>query len=402
MTDDKKVPLYSDKLGHRRYTLASLREKIQDQFHAETTGRLDILQELDTREKRIQAMTEVADYVLATEYIHLPMAEKRTLIEQAVANLFYFGLLDPYLKDESVTEITLEGPMEAYVRHGFDDLLPVDPPLENVTHLEQMMSRMIAPAGAVLTSSDPFLEVGLQFYGRSARLSLIAPPISVLYSIQVRLHPTQPILFDALVPDFMTADIQQKLVAIVQSGRGLLVTGEVGVGKTTLLAALLHEASRMYQPLMPMVVVERAKEMSLPPNITRLAIVPPNIAEGNTGKTFQEQIREARLHHAPLLLALDEIRGDELFWDALNDESVQQRLVAFRGTSDPARLLSALTIAIRKGYPSLDAGEINQTLLQKLPYVVVLHRPKKNLPPHVALVGQWVAENNTLTLQSVI
>lgn len=397
MSDEKKVHLYADKIGQRKYTLASLREKIQDQFNEETLGRTDILQELDTREKRIQAMTEAADYVLATEYVNLPAAEKRQLIEQAVANLFYFGLLDAYLKDEQITEITLEGVMEAHIRRGFEDMTPVEPPFENITHLEQMISRMIAPAGAVLMSTEPFLEIGLEFYGRLARLSLIAPPISVLYSIQVRLHPKQKLTLDSFVPTMMSENARERLIEIVKSGQGILVTGEVGVGKTTLLAALLDiiDAPQI-------VVVERAKEMQLADTITRLAIVPPKPTEA--GKTFEAQIREAMLHHAPHVLVLDEIRGDEhgALWDALKHEDIQQKLVAFRGTSDPARLLSALTIAIRKGYPTLEASEINEVLQQKLPYVVALQRPKKNLPPRLSMVGQWVQDGNSLRLETLL
>ncbi len=393
MTDEKDPNLYVDKLGHRKYTLASLREKIEDQFHEETAGRTDILQELDTRQKRIQAVTETADYIFATEYISLPAAEKQQIIEQAVANLFYFGPLDPYLRDETITEITLEGPLEAHIRRGFEDFTPVKPPFESVPHLEQMLSRLIAPV--VLINSEPFLEIGLEFYGRPARLSLIAPPISVMYSIQIRLHPSHPVGIEALVP--VHTPEHALLKEIVTSGRGLLITGEVGVGKTTLLAALIHTLSDSQK----VVAVERAKEMRLPDSVERLAVVPPK--PDAPGLSFEEQIHEALVHHAPHVLALDEIRGDErmAFWDALNTPEIQQLLVAFRGTSDPARLLSALTIAIRKGYPTLEAAALNQTLLEKLPFVVALQRPKKNLPPRLSLLARWVQEGSSLTLQPV-
>lgn len=393
---DKKVDLYTDKLGHRRYTLASLREKIEDQFHEETAGRIDILQELDTRPKRLQAVTEVAEYILASEYIHLPAAEKRQIIEQAAANLFYFGPLDPYLQDETVTEITIEGPLEAHVRHGFDELIPIESPFESVPHLEQMISRMIAPAGAVLMSSEPFLEIGLEFYGRPARLSLIAPPISVMYSIQLRLHPSRRIGLETL--DLFPDEIRDLLEQIAISGQGVLITGEVGVGKTTLLAALIHRLDTLQK----VVAVERAKEMHLPDGVERLAIVPPR--PDDPGKTYQAQIREALHHSTPRVLALDEIRGDErsAFWEALSSETIERLFVAFRGTGDPARLLSALTIAIRKGHPTLEPAALNDALLKKLPFVVALQRPKKHLPPRLSLLARWVQEGDSLTLQPLI
>jgi len=387
MTDAKNGQarqLFSDKMGQRHYTLASLREKIEDQFIAETNGRLDILGELDTRDKRLAALAEAADYVLAMEYVNLPAKEKRQIIEQAVANIFYFGTLDPYLRDPDITEITIEGVLKTEVRRGFGDLVAVEQPFENLAHLERILSTMLAPSGAVLSADYPFIEVGLNVHERRARLSLIAPPLSMMYSVQMRLHPQQ-------APSVKLPD---GLLARLQSGRGLIVAGEVGTGKTTLLAALLNGLENPAGVL----VVERAAEMSLPPAVTRLAVPPPRPDAEN--RDFSDLIAEATRGNAPRLLVLDEVRGDESagFWGALGAEDAPaQMLIALRGSANPARLYSALTMAIRKSYPGIENAAINAAILHKLPDVLVLQRGGGRHS-----WGSWQAQGDGLTLGGLL
>ena len=397
----KRLKLYKDKLGERQYTLASLRERIEDQFHEETSGRADILGELDTREKRIEAVAETADYVLATEYVNLPGKEKRQIIEEAVANIFYFGSLDDYLRDPEITEMTFEGPFDAHVRRGFAEPKKLDSPFEDVKHLERIITGMIAPAGAALAEDQPFLEVGLTLHERRARLSIIAPPISVLYSMQLRLHPEKAFALNDLIPDVIPQIAADMLRDFLAAGRGIVVTGEVGVGKTTLIQSLLNAQTDSEG----IVVVERAAEMTLAEGITRLAAVPRHPLDESAEKDFAAQVGEAIQHHMPKILVLDEVRGDESegLWEALTAEGVSGAVIAFRGSSNPHRLLSALGMAIRKRQFGLESETINAAILQKMPVVAALHRFGPDAPPRLSLLGQWVAaEDGALRLEPLV
>src|SRR5690606_23247304 len=139
--------------------------------------------------------------------------------------------------------------------------------------------------------------------------------------------------------------------------------------------------------------VERAAEMTL----TRFTSQLP-------AASFPEQIKTA-LEQSPRLLVLDEIRGDEgtAIWDALAAESVTQAIVVMRGTSNPARLYSAVTIALRKGYFELQDQEITAVLLNKIPLVMVLGRPRNEPAPRLMQLGQWIpATHDTLTVEPLV
>jgi len=392
---DNSSNLYPDKMGNRSYSLAALQERIEDAFAQETHGRPDILSELDTRPKRRAAITEVTDYILSTEYVTLPTEVKRELIDNAVANLFYFGALDRYLQDEAITEITIENITQVAARRGFEQIETLTSPFHTLPDVEDNLNRLIAPTGTALMQEYPFQEVGLNLYDRPLRLSVIAPPISPMYSVQLRLHPSQPITFEALTPLVLPAEAMELLINILNSGRGLLVTGEVGVGKTTVVSALLNHLE-----LKNVTVVERATEMQLSEGITRLAAVPPKPADSSSAVEFDAQIMNA-LEDAPQTIVLDEIRGDEsiAFWNAI--QHVPQPIAIFRGTHEPDRLLSAVSMAIRKKQWGIEAETIHQALLEKLPFVVALHK-FPNQSPRLTLLAQWVAVDETLTLQPLV
>jgi pilus assembly protein CpaF len=390
MSQGPKDPIfYNDKLGQRRYSLASLREKIEEQFAQESAGRADIMQELDTREKRLKEIREVADYVLSHEHVVLPPEDKRQLIEEAVANLFYFGALDAYIRDPQTTEITIEGPFDISLRHGFNEMEKLEEsPFESLPHLERTLGTVLASSGGILMSDNPYLELGLRLHERPVRISVITPPVSPAYSVQMRLHPAEPLPLESLA--FLPEGAAEMLRSILDGKRGLIVTGESGTGKTTLIAALLRGRSAT--------VVERATEMALDEGMKRLVPPPPKF--GDPAQDFGAQIREAG---RPATLVLDEIRGDEsaAFWEALTTPEIRQVIVAFRGTSNPARLHSALSMAIRKHHFSLESAPINVALLEKLPFVAALTRPKDR-PPHLSLIGHWKLGTSGLILEPLL
>lgn len=398
-TDPSPQKLYKDKLNHRAYSLASLREMIEDRFGEETGGRPDILADLDTRAKQLQAIGEVADYLLATEYITLPAEERRQIIAQAVDNLFYFGLLDPYLRDPQTTELNLESFTTALVAQGWEKPRPIGSPFYGIAEVERWLERLLALAHLRLSLEEPFIEVGLTLHGRPARLSVAGPPANPMYSTQLRLHRPEPFQLTDFAPVIFPTEALELLKGIIAEGRGILITGEASTGKSALLGAILNSQTHSHS-----VVVERATELTLTDaSITRLAVIPPqNIHPDRTPTTFAQQIQSA-ITASPKLLALDEVRGDEsaAWWGSLTTAPATQLITIFRGTSQPKRLLSALSMALRKHHASLESSAIYAALLQQLPYVVALHRTSTQPAPRLALIGRWVAEGDGLGLQAL-
>lgn len=382
-------PIVPGRPGRPSYSLDALRERVERQFQDETADRADILLELDTEERRRDLLREITEYVLAVEAITLSAQDRRALIDAAYRHLFTFGPLDDYLHDDAVTEITVNGPHAIHVRRWMGALEPVGAVFDDRFALAGTLERILAGAGAVLSDDDPFLEVGVVLAGRAARISLVAPPISPDYSLEIRLHPRQPVRLKDLHGDLgmMPPQAAALLAAILDAGHGLLIVGDVGLGKTTLAGALLANLVETSPDSAPAItVVERAAEMALPPAITRRVPVPPT--PDDAGQDFAATI-QAALDETPAWLAVDEIRGDEsaAVWAALTHEDAPRYLWVFRGDPQPDRLRSAFGMVIRKQHPAVEQAAIHRALARHLPFVVALARVDGL--PRLRAIAEW-------------
>jgi Flp pilus assembly CpaF family ATPase len=200
--------------------------------------------------------------------------------------------------------------------------------------------------------------------------------------VEVRPQSVDPATLDSLshTVDPVAADLIRKIIA---AGHGLMIVGDVGTGKTTLLQALL--------PYLPTgLIVERAAELRVPESLQHLVAVPPN---GNQPPvTFPEQI-DAAISNSTLnseaWLVLDEVRFDEAaaMWRAINAESRPRLLWAFRGAIVPLRLRSAFGMSVRRAVPGIDQEFIHNALLDRLPFVVMMARQNSQLK--LISVSEW-------------
>jgi len=356
-------PIIPGRSGRPGYSLEALRERIERELIEETANRPDILNNLATEAEQRDLVRDVADYVLGQDAIRLDHRVKADLIDRAYRNLFSFGPLDGCLLDPDVIEITATAPHAVHARRRGDKPEPVQPPFDDAYHFESILDRILAAGGTNLAHAGPFAEVGAVLKGRRARISLAGPPVSPGYSLTLRLHPAHALALDdltaapALIPP-LAADV---LRAILAAERGLLIVGDAGTGKTTLAGALavaLPAQSRA-------AIVERAAEMPLPPG-----------AAHHAGGDFGAALRAAAAE-SPGWLVADEIRGDDsaAVWDILSRDDAPRLIAVFRGTHRPDRLLSALSMLIRKERPALDQRELVAALARHFPFVVALKAP---------------------------
>lgn len=389
-------PIVPGRAGRPSYSLDALRELVERQFSEETAGRVDILLALDSDDKRRALLEEIADYVLAVEAITLTPADRRRLIERAYANLFAFGPLDDLLRDPAVTEITVNGPHDIHVRHGMAALSAANAAFDDIAHLEVILQRVLASTGSAL--DEPFLEAGVALHGRRARLSVIGPPVRSDYSLHIRLHPVQPLTLDDLRDRFAALDDTAitLLRAILRAGHGLLIVGDTGLGKTTLAGALLRALVADSAPHITAAIVERAAELHLPANATHHVPAP--------NQTFADALVTA-LDTRPGWLFADEVCSDDAaaLWDALTRRTAPCYVWVFRGTHQPDRLKSALSMVIRQYSPAIPQTDINAALMHHLPFVVTLRRVAESA--RLAAIAEWTpdsADPAALTLRALL
>ena len=113
---------------------------------------------------------------LAEERIPLSRTERGQIFEQIVADVLGYGPIEPYLRDESVTEILVNGPDQVYIeRNGI--LERADIRFRDSTEVMRIIDRIVAPLGRRVDESSPMVDARLP---DGSRVNIIIPPLSLV------------------------------------------------------------------------------------------------------------------------------------------------------------------------------------------------------------------------------
>lgn len=389
----REPKLLSSRMGTRSYSFAALVERIVEAFMDEHAGGSPALQEADTEGKRLKLVLATTNYVLAVESIQLADDDKAELIQRVYTELFSYGPLDALFDDDTVTTISLEGADKAYVRRGHGEFQSVGPIFENEAHLRAIIRRLLLDSGAELSEAMPIIEAGLRVGKRPICVNVAGQPVTILLSVDIRVHPAQPVtLADMVAAGHIAPDAAELLTAITQSEHGFIIVGDTESGKTTLLGALAE-----LLPDQGVVTVERAGELHLPEAAERLVVQWP--VEGREARSFADQVQVA-LDRMPRVILLDEIRTDEAqaVYPLLTAETVPRQIWAFRGPADSKRLISALGMLARRSIPQDEDKTLGEKLVrvmyERLPFVITLRRRKNTLQLHSISEWQFAADTD--------
>jgi pilus assembly protein CpaF len=220
------------------------------------------------------------------------------------------GPLEPLLKDETVTDIMINGPYQIYVeRRG--KLQLTDVKFRDNQHVMSIAQRIVTAVGRRVDESSPICDARLM---DGSRVNVIAPPLSIKgCSISIRKFSQKKITLDVMVGTQNISEPLCKLLKIAGAVRlNLLISGGTGSGKTTLLNAI----SRHIDHGERIVTIEDAAELQLQqPHVVPLETRPANL-EGEGEITMRDLVKNA-LRMRPERIILGEVRGPEAL-DLLN------------------------------------------------------------------------------------
>lgn len=380
----REPELLSSRMGTRMYSVGALLERITSAFLDEHSGGSDALQAAETEAERLKLLLATVDYVLAVESIQIRQEDKAEIMRRAYAEIFTFGPLDVLFADETITTITIEGADKIAVRYGHGDLTPLDPVFEDDAHVKKIIRRLLIEAGADLLPEEPIIEAGLQVGRRRICVNAAGPPVSLLVTADIRVHPVeQPTLEDMVEAGYTNARTAEMLDALARSPHGLVIVGDTESGKTTLLGALVQRIPVAQRT--GMAAVERAGELNLPEDVMRYIV---RWRHGETeGVTFAEQVAAA-LEKGPSTLLLDEVRADEAPAVAplLSAEQAPRQIWVFPGPADSKRLASALGMLARRS-DTAQGEALLRPMYERLPFVVTTRRRRGQA--QIYGIGEW-------------
>src|SRR5436305_12771184 len=291
----------------RLMTQAPVRESFRDvKFRIQNRVIQDLDPKLDLSnqvEVGLQ-IEEIFGKVIDEEGLALSRAARVRMLEQITDEIIGLGPLEPLLRDESITEVMVNGPRQVYIeRSGKIELTNVT--FQNDEHVMRIVDRIIAPIGRRVDESSPMVDARLV---DGSRVNVIIPPISLVGPvITIRKFSATPLTTDDLIRfGSATPEMFDFLRACVEARLNIFVSGGTGSGKTTMLNVL----SSFIPNDERIVTVEDAAELQLrQEHVVTLESRPPNI-EGKGAIPIRELVRNA-LRMRPDRIIVGECRSGE-------------------------------------------------------------------------------------------
>ncbi len=269
-----------------------------------------LLQEVDLSElsalsedQRRARLERVVGHLLTREGPLLTNRERGLLVRRVVDEALGLGVLEPLLRDETITEIMVNGPDQIYVeRSGRLQLLPLK--FSSEEQVYQAIDRIVAGVNRRVDESSPMVDARLP---GGERVNVIVPPLAVDGpTITIRRFPRPYSVARLIELGSLESDTAVLLQGLVRSRLNIVVSGGTGSGKTTMLNAISSFIPRDER----IVTIEDAAELSLQQtHVIRLESRPPNV-EGTGEVTIRDLVRNS-LRMRPDRIIVGETRGGE-------------------------------------------------------------------------------------------
>ena len=228
-----------------------------------------------------------------------------SVVEALRRELSGAGPLEPLLAEPGVTDVLVQGPGQVWIdRGGGLELTGVG--FEDDAAVRRLAQRLAGSAGRRLDDATPFVDARLP---DGTRFHAVLAPVSARGTcISLRVPRRRAFTVDELVAEGAVPPEGARLLRLLVKARlAFLVSGGTGVGKTTLLAALLS----LVPPTERLVLVEDSGELApTHPHVVQLEARPPNL-EGAGEITLRTLVRQA-LRMRPDRLVVGEVRGAEI------------------------------------------------------------------------------------------
>jgi len=254
----------------------------------------------DLSERVLRAVTEQ----LALDRTPLTREERRQLVREITDDILGYGPLEPFLRDDSVTEVMVNAFDRIYVeRHG--KLERTQAAFADNAHLLRIIDKIVSQVGRRVDESSPMVDARLP---DGSRVNAIIPPLALRGpTVTIRKFARDPYTMSDLIGfGTITGKAAQFIAACVRGKLNILISGGTGTGKTTTLNAL----SAFVPGDERIVTIEDAAELQLlQEHVIVLESRPPNI-EGQGEVRIRELVRNA-LRMRPDRIIVGEVRGAE-------------------------------------------------------------------------------------------
>ena len=296
------VAVTPDAATQRKQRLSSIKSDIHKRLLENLN--LAALEHASEAELRTEISTIAAETLSEIDVV-LNSEERKTLNQELYYEVMGLGPLEPWLQDDTVNDILVNGPKQVFIERA-GKLTLSDVTFRDDRHLLRIIDKIVSAVGRRVDESNPYVDARL---ADGSRFNAMVPPVAVdgaLVSIRKFKKDTLGIK-DLVRFGAFSEEMALYLEAAVSTRLNVIVSGGTGSGKTTTLNALSGFIGNEERVL----TIEDTAELQLQQiHVGRMESRPANM-EGKGAVTQRDCLRTA-LRMRPDRIIVGETRGEEV------------------------------------------------------------------------------------------
>lgn len=294
--------------------------------------------------------------------------QRVSIVEQIYSSIRGFGLLDTIIKDDSITEVMINGPENIFIEQN-GHLFQLDKQFESQRRLEDIIQRIVGLAGREVNQANPICDTRLP---DGSRVNVVLPPIALCGpTVTIRKFSKTPMTIEKLIEyGSITQEIADKLELLVKAKYNIFISGGTGSGKTTFLNALSN-----YIPHDERVItIEDSAELQIVNIDNLVSLETRNANASGAGQITIRDLIKSSLRMRPERIIVGECRGGEAL-DMLQAMNTGHDGSLSTGHANSTQdMLSRLETMVLQGAAGLPLEAIRQQIASAVDIIIHLSR----------------------------
>ena len=231
--------------------------------------------------------------------------QRVSIVEQVYSSIRGFGLLDSIIKDDTITEVMINGPENVFIEQN-GRLFKLDKQFESQRKLEDIIQRIVGLAGREVNQANPICDTRLP---DGSRVNVVLPPIALCGpTVTIRKFSKTPMTIAKLIEyGSLTQEIADKLQMLVEAKYNIFISGGTGSGKTTFLNALSNYIPKDER----VITIEDSAELQIEGIENLVSLETRNANASGAGQITIRDLIKSSLRMRPERIIVGEVRGGE-------------------------------------------------------------------------------------------
>ena len=294
--------------------------------------------------------------------------QRLDIIQQVYSSIRGFGLLDSIIKDDTITEVMINGPDNVFIEQN-GRLFKLDKQFESQRRLEDVIQRIVGLAGREVNQANPICDTRLP---DGSRVNVVLPPIALCGpTVTIRKFSKTPMTIEKLIQyGSITREIADKLEILVKSKYNIFIAGGTGSGKTTFLNALSNYIPKDER----VITIEDSAELQIVGVENLVSLETRNANASGAGEITIRDLIKSSLRMRPERIVVGEVRGGEAL-DMLQAMNTGHDGSLSTGHANSTEdMLSRLETMVLQGAAGLPLEAIRQQIASAVDIIIHLSR----------------------------